>query len=65
MLLKIAVPKKLAKSLKNSDETAPFLVKLQARRDRIYVPIFASPLALRAKERLTQCDKTYELTMLD
>ena len=39
--LKIAVPKKITKSLKNSSEKDPFLVKLQARRDRISVPTFA------------------------
>ena len=57
VLLKIAVPEKFTKFLKSSDERAPSLVKLQARGDMIFVPIFASPLALRAKERLTQCDK--------
>ena len=50
--------------MKNSKEGAPFLVKLQARGDRIYVPIYASPLALRVKERLTQCNKTCGLTIL-
>ena len=47
MSLKIAVPKKLTKSLKNSGEgRALFLVKLQATEDRISDPTYASPLAL-------------------
>ena len=41
-----------------------FWVNLQARGKRISVPIFELPLTLRAKERLTQCDQTFELTML-
>ena len=38
--LKIAVPKKMTKSLQNSGKRDPFLVKLQARGDRISVPTF-------------------------
>ena len=42
VLVKIAVPKKMAKSLKSSSERALFLVKLLAREDSIAVPTFAS-----------------------
>ena len=41
----------MTKSLKNSGERAAFLVKLEARGDRISAPTFASPLALQANER--------------
>ena len=51
VLLKIAVPKTSIKSLKNIGEKTAFLIKSQAREDRISVPTFALPLALRAKER--------------
>ena len=51
VLLKIAVPKNMTKSLKNSSERAAFLVKLEARGDRISVPTFAFLLALQANER--------------
>ena len=50
-LLRIAVFKKLTKSLKSSGERAPFLVKLEERGERISVSTFASPLALQVNER--------------
>lgn len=37
VLLKLAVLEKLTKLLKNSGERAPFLVKLEARGDKIIV----------------------------
>ena len=39
--LKYLSLKKITKLLKNSDKRDPFLVKLQARGDRIFVPTFA------------------------
>ena len=51
LFLKIVDPQKLTKSLKNSSEKAQAIVALQARGDKISVPTFASPMALRAKER--------------
>ena len=51
LLLKKIVPRKLAKSLKSSRERTLFLVKLQARGNRVSDHTFASSLASRAKER--------------